>query len=384
MIIFMTIFIDLMGFGLVIPILPIYAQELGASAFAVGMIVASFSIMQFFFAPFWGNLSDRLGRKPVLLTSMVLMAGSYVLFAFSYSLVVLFLARTMAGIASANLSAAQAYISDISTPENRAKNFGLFGAAFGLGFIFGPPIGGFLKSRYGIESVGLTAAGLSLFNLVWAYLVLPESIKEKNPKAPLFANPLNDIWRSLKRPALRELLIMNVVFITAFSIMQITSSLLWSDEYALNEEQIGYMFAFIGISVALIQGTLIGFFQRKLGEKRLLIAGNVLMGLGLVSMPFVPPAHFIPWELVCLLLIAFGNSFLTPTIMSMLSRRSTAQEQGKILGVNQSVGSLSRVLGPLIGGAAYGIGPHEPYLISGLLMLVTTGLALAIVFRWKD
>jgi multidrug resistance protein len=384
LVIFLTIFIDLLGFGLVIPILPIYAQELGASAFSIGAIVASFSIMQFFFAPMWGNLSDRIGRRPVLMGSMALMSVSYLLFAYAHTLVLLFAARTLAGIASANLSAAQAYISDISTPENRAKNFGLIGAAFGLGFIFGPPVGGFLKSRFGIEYVGFAAAGLSAMNLLLAAWILPESLKERNPKARLFNNPLADVWAGMKKPALRELLVMNLVFITAFSIMQITSSLLWHDAYGLNDEQIGYMFAFIGISVAVIQGTMIGYFQRKVGEKRLLLAGNVLMGVGLVSLPFVPPALFIPLELVCLLLIAFGNSFLTPTIMSMLSRRADGREQGKVLGVNQSVASISRVAGPLIGGAAYGLGPHQPYLISGALMLATTWMAIKVVRQWKN
>ncbi|NBC06094.1 MAG: MFS transporter, partial [Bacteroidetes bacterium] len=180
-VLFITIFIDLIGFGIIIPILPIYANDLGASGAEIGLVAASFSFMQFLIAPFWGNLSDRYGRKPILLISIAITGLGYLIFSQASTLFLLFAARIVAGIGSANISTAQAYISDITPPDKRAKAFGIIGAAFGLGFIFGPPLGGFLKNNFGIDYVGYVAAGLSAANLLLAYFMLSESLE--NPKS---------------------------------------------------------------------------------------------------------------------------------------------------------------------------------------------------------
>jgi multidrug resistance protein len=379
LVLFITIFIDLVGFGIIIPILPIYADDLGAPGWMIGLIAGSFSMMQFLFAPFWGGLSDRIGRRPVILISIIMVALSYLIFANSTTLLLLFVARILAGIGSANISAAQAFISDITTPENRAKNFGIIGAAFGLGFIFGPPLGGFLKTNYGIEWVGYVSAILAGTNLILAYFLLPESLKEKNKEAKFFPNPFSELKDILPREDIRSFLLINFVFITAFSMMQITAALMWENFYGLTEAEVGYVFAFIGLTVVIIQGTLIGRFIKFFGEKNLFVAGNFLMAIGLLAMPYVPLELFIPLELIALLFISFGNAFFTPTLSSLLSKSAGKKEQGRIMGMSQSVGSLSRVIGPLIGGTLYAYDRHFPYIAAACIMLITALMAYRIV-----
>ena len=381
LVLFVTIFIDLLGFGLIIPILPIYANELGASGTIIGLVAASFSLMQFLIAPLWGNLSDRFGRKPILLASIAITGLGYVVFSQAHSLVVLFAARLIAGAGSANISTAQAYISDITPPDRRAKSFGIIGAAFGLGFIFGPPVGGYLKTHYGIGSVGFTAAALSAINLILAWWILEESLKEKKTSGPLFDNPVSGFREALNRGTITSLLIINLIFITAFSLMTVSVTLLWEEHYGLNEAQVGYTFAFLGLVAAIVQGGLVGWASRIFGDKRLLIYGCILMFFGLVSLPFVPVELFIPLELLGLVLISLGNGALTPTISSLLSRVAGPQEQGKVLGYAQSFSSLGRVIGPFLGGWLYGIGYRLPNIGSGVLMILCLALALRLVRR---
>ncbi|MDP3929509.1 MAG: MFS transporter, partial [Bacteroidota bacterium] len=252
-VLFVTIFIDLLGFGLIIPILPIFALELQASSLQIGLIAGLYSLMNFVFAPFWGTLSDKIGRRPVMLISIFITMLAYVFFAFTNSLWFLVISRIFAGIGSANISAAQAYISDITEPKDRAKNMGLIGAAFGLGFIFGPPAGGFLKSLSGSGSVALVgyfAASLCAINWVLAYAYLPESLKEKQHDKPFRFKPIGDLFLELKKPVIRELFSVNFLFITSFAMMQITLAILWIEHYLLNEKQVGFVFMFMGLTSA--------------------------------------------------------------------------------------------------------------------------------------
>ncbi len=382
-VLFVTIFIDLMGFGIVIPVLPIYANELGASGTMIGLITASFAIMQFLFAPFWGGLSDRYGRRPILLASIGLMGLSYLLLAQAESLWLLLLSRMLAGVGAANISTANAFISDVTPAKDRSKNFGLVGAAFGLGFIFGPPLGGFLKDHFGMASVGYVSAAMAGGNLLMAYFMLPESLQteERSGKKSLFPNPFGEIIRVLPRKELSRLILSNFLFLSAFSMMQITASLLWKGQFELNEAEIGYTFAFVGVTMAIVQGGLIGPFTRWFGEKRLYVVGSLLMALGLAILPLVPPDYFVPLELVGLLLISFGNAFFTPSIFSLISQRAGRQEQGKILGLMQSVGSLSRVVGPFIGGTLYGAFYYLPFLVAAGAMVGVCLFSLYIVRR---
>lgn len=373
-VLFFTIFMDLMGFGLIIPILPIYAKELGATDAMVGLLGTSFSIMQFIFASFWGGLSDRYGRRPIMLASISIMVVAYLLFANATVLWLLFATRLLKGFGAANLSVAQAYISDIVPKEQRTKAFGIIGAAFGLGFIFGPSIGGIVNEYYGVSGVGYFAAGLSGINLLLAYFFLAETLKEPADSVNLFPNPFKDIFAFRQVPEVNALFTINFVYILGFSMMQITSTLLWAEHFGLSEMHIGYTFAYIGFLAVVIQGGLIGYFNSWFGERNLLLFGTLLVAVGLFFMPFVPTDQFY-LELLCMTLLSFGNALLTPTVSSLLTTYAPKDAQGKILGTNQSVGSLARVVGPAVGGAVYGMHFTYPYVLAGSITLVVSVLA---------
>ncbi|MDQ3100103.1 MAG: MFS transporter [Bacteroidota bacterium] len=379
-ILFLTVFIDLLGFGLVIPILPIYAMELGASAFEVGLIAAVYALMNFVFSPFWGTISDRVGRRPVIAWTVFITAISFLILAHAETLALLFIARILAGIGSANIAASQAYITDSTPVEGRAKALGMIGAAFGLGFIFGPPVGGFIKENFGMAWVGYSAMALSIIDLLLILFFLPESLKVKDPTAKIQLKPITQTINALKRADIRDLFLTSFIYITAFSMMQITVALLWEEHYHLSEAQVGYMFAFIGFVSAIVQGTLIGPLTKRFGEQRLLIYGCMLMGIGLGSIPFVPEEHFIPLAFFPLVLLSLANGCLMPNITSLLSRSANDREQGQVLGMNQSFLSLARIAGPTIGGALYGWHFSSPYLGGAVLM----GGALWLVLAHKD
>jgi multidrug resistance protein len=376
-VLFITILIDLLGFGLIIPILPIFAIELKATSLQIGLIAGLYSLMNFLFAPFWGTLSDKIGRRPVMLLSIMVTMLAYVFFAFTHSLTFLIVSRIFAGIGSANISAAQAYISDITEPKDRAKNMGLIGAAFGLGFIFGPPVGGYLKSISGtgsVDLVGYVAAGLCAFNLLLAYFYLPESIKEKQPAKIFRFRPITDLLFELKKPIISELFIINFIFVCAFSMMQITASILWIERYLFNEKQVGFVFMFIGLTSAIVQGGFVGKLTKMFGEKKLLLIGSVLMVVGLGTLPFAPVDMFY-LQLISLTCIALANGCLSPSLTSLLSQIADRNEQGQVLGMNQSFGALARVAGPALGGLLYDVDYTLPYIVGGIIMIVAYYLA---------
>jgi DHA1 family tetracycline resistance protein-like MFS transporter len=374
-VLFLTIFLDLMGFGLIIPILPTYAKTLGATDAMVGLLGTSFSIMQFIFASFWGGLSDRFGRRPIMLISIAIMVVAYVLFANATVLWLLFATRLLKGFGAANLSVAQAYISDVVPQKDRTKAFGVIGAAFGLGFIFGPSIGGVINEFYGVAGVGYFAACLGTLNFILAWLFLKESLVEKSDSIELFPNPFKDLVRFKHIPEVNALFTINFVYVLGFSMMQITATLLWAEHFGLSEMHIGYTFAYVGLLAVIIQGGLIGKFNSWFGERNLLVIGTLLAAIGLFGMPFVPTEHF-SLELVCMTFLSLGNALLTPTVSSLLSSFAPEGMQGKILGTNQSVGSLARVVGPAVGGVAYGWHFSYPYLLAGSISLIVSVLAV--------
>ena len=377
---FLTIFIDLLRFGIIIPILHTNAKALGASPLFIGVIAASFSFTQFLFAPIWGSTSDRLGRRPIILVSILATALAYVFFANANTLFLLLISRILSGLGSANISAAQAYVSDITTAENRTKSMGMIGAAFGLGFIFGPPIGGFIKEHFGVEYVGYFTAALCLLNFILAYFLLPESLIEKRASKRSLKQTFTAMGHAFKKPVVSDLFWINFIFIAAFSMMQVNCTLLWSEDYGLSEKQVGYVFGFIGICSAIVQGGLIGRMNKKLGEQKLLTYGNYLMAIGLAGLPFVPKTMFIPFELFFLLIIALANGCIIPSINSLLSFNTPRNEQGQILGSLQSVGSLARGIGHIIGGFIYGMGHALPFIVGGVLMLFSAYLT-KLLFR---
>lgn len=368
-ILFVTIFIDLMGFGIFVPVVPIYARELNASEALVGDTGALFSLMMFIFTPFWGTLSDRFGRRPVILIALGISAVSYVMFAHAGTLLVLILSRMLTGVGSGNITAAQAYITDITLPENRAKSLGLIGAAFGLGFIFGPPLGSFVFDKLGIEWVGYVAAIMCTLNMIAVWFFLPESIKDKVTDRKIRIKPITSAIKALREPRFRDLFIISFIYITAFSMMQMTIAMFWYDDYALDKTQIGNMFAIVGLGSAIVQGTMIGWLQRTFGERNLLIYGAVLVALGLGMIAFIPVALFLPLSIISIALLSLGNGCLSPTLLSQLSRNAEQHEQGEVLGMNQSFGSLARIAGPALGGRLYEFSHGLPYITAGVIML---------------
>ncbi len=374
-ILFFTILIDLLGFGIVIPILPNYAKEIGASDLMIGMVAGIYSLMQFLFTPIWGNLSDRYGRRPIILVSIGISVIAYLFFSQANTLFLLLFSRGLAGIGSGNISAAQAYIADITPPENRAKSMGLIGAAFGLGFIFGPPIGGLVKSLYGIEWVGLLTAFLCFLNLILALVILPESLKVKDENSPIRFLPIKDYIEVFKKPEQAKIFSISFLYINAFFVFQITATLLWKEHYGMDDKQIGYLFAYMGLSTTMVQGLLIGKFNQWMSEYNLLIAGSAMMMAVLYSISFVPFEYFLPFEMLLLFLFAVANGAISPTGLSLVSKTAQPHQQGKIMGLYQSFGSLARVTGPLIGSTLYGVQYHLPYLVGGSLLIINIILA---------
>ncbi|KAB2814803.1 MFS transporter [Phaeocystidibacter luteus] len=379
LIIILTVFVDLIGVGLIIPILPVYAEnQLELSESLIGIIIGIFSLMQFLFAPLLGGLSDRIGRRPVIVITATITGISYLVFSQATTLLLLLVARGLGGIGGANIGVAQAYISDVVAPENRKRAFAYIGAAFGLGFVIGPFLGGVIYESLGFSWVGYIAAGISFANvlLAWRFLKEPENVK-RDVNRPLFKNPIMEIIRASRTRAIGGLMLITFVFMSAFAMMQAMAALLWENIYNLTEKEVGYMFAFIGSVAFIIQGGFIGWFQKRLSDKRLLVYGIILVGVGLSGLSLVPEEYFIPYEFFFIICMSLGMAFFTPTMSSLLSTLSSSSEQGTILSVNQGVSSLARVVGPFVGGLLYEIHYQTPFVSGGITMAF---IALATFF----
>lgn len=373
-IIFLTVFIDLIGFGIIIPLTPFYAERFGGNAQTVALLSSSFSLMQFVFMPIWGRLSDRVGRRPILLLGLLGSAVSYLVFGLAGSLTLLFVSRIFAGIAGATVSTAQAFIADTTTPENRAKGMGLVGAAFGLGFIFGPALGGLL-SRWGHQAPPFFAAALAAANFVAAWFLLPESRPAHVPATARAAHSrLEALRNALGRPTLPVLLTIYVVVVAAFSGFETTFAFFAEKRFGFGEERIGYLFAYVGVVLAIVQGGLVGRAVKRFGERRLVPFGLVTMGVGLA---LIGTSHSLTQLFVANGVLAVGMGFNSPALSSLISRRSDAEDQGGVLGVSQGLASLARVGGPAWAGYLYDHwGMTSPYFSSALLVFVACGVAV--------
>src|SRR5436190_21320158 len=350
-VIFTTVFIDLVGFGIVIPVLPFYAEStsFNATPRTIGLLFASYSIMQLIFSPILGRLSDKYGRRPVLLLSIIGTGIGFLVLGFATTIFMLFAGRILDGITGGNISTAQAYIADITTKENRAKGMGLIGAAFGLGFIFGPAIGGIL-SRWGIHVPFFFAAALCFANAALLYFTLPETVTANHPAKNLAGSrSFRQLFRSLRQPRLAFVLVIYFLFVVAFSIMTTSFSLYTMFRFGYDAQHTGYVFAYVGLIAVVIQGGLIGRLVKRFGELPLVIVGALCFAISLFAVPFVSPAA---GGLAALLVgggvFSMGNSLATPALTSLASKSVGAAEQGVVLGVTQSAASLARAVGPTL------------------------------------
>ncbi|MBZ0203318.1 MAG: MFS transporter [Ignavibacteria bacterium] len=390
-VIFLTVFIDLLGFGILIPILPTFAQnELFMSETLIGLTVGIFSLMQFIFNPLWGRLSDIYGRKPILIFGLAGNVFSYiitglVLIGILKSIALLLIARALAGFFSANIGAAMAYISDVTPPKDRSKGMGLIGAAFGLGFVFGPFIGGVLAKRFGFGFPTFLSAGLSLLALILTFLFVNESLpKEVRIGRKMGGLSLRSgilkLVTALKHPHVGFLILL--YFVIVFSISNIFSTFqLYAESkngFSFDIEEVSYLFAFSGLVGAITQGIIIRPILRMFDERKVFIAGCVIMGLGLGTIPF--SNHILVLLLLSILFMSFGNGLLLSIGLGLISKFSDKDEQGGILGLTQSLASLARFIGPSWGGLVYHyVSFAAPFLTGGIVMMGATVLSLRLL-----
>jgi len=369
LVIFLTVVLDLVGFGLVIPLLTFYAESFSASPQQVTGLMTVYSLAQFVAAPLWGQASDRWGRRPLLLLSILMTAAMLAAFASATSLWMLFLFRGLHGVMTANLAIAQACMADLTTPETRARGMGLIGAGFGIGFTLGPWLGGELAG-FGLSVPIWVAAGLSLLNFVLGVWLLPETRVPGARPAHRRLDPLA-LRRALAHPRVGPSIVLTFVFIFAFAAMESTFTLFAEHAHGLRPAQIGRLFGVVGVVGAVIQGGLIHRLVKRHGEAALLPPAFLTMAVGLTLLPLTPLGPPLYAEFA---LIASGQGVVSPALQSLISRGVSADEQGEVLGSNQSMGALARATGPLLGGWLFQHVSHgATFYVAGALLAVAAG-----------
>jgi MFS family permease len=375
-VLFLIVFVDLVGFGLVIPLLPFYVQRVGASPEVITLVLGLYSLAQFVAAPVWGRLSDKYGRKPILALTSIGLGLSYLLLGYADSLTLVVASRILGGAMAGNIGAAQAYVSDVTTAETRARGMGMIGAAFGLGFILGPTIGGVLGGRdlatANFVLPAVVAAGLSFVAGIGALAVLKESLPaSRRGVAPDKAHRMG---LGSAPPAFVTLVITGFLVITAWAQFE-TVFALWANRVLnFGPQQIGFVLAFVGVLSAAIQGGAIGPLTRRFGERRLVLAAFALLIAGYLLMW---RADDLPTLLAAAAVLAAGSGVLNPSLTSLVSQAAADDRQGAALGIYQGATSLSRVVGPAFSGAVFAhFGTGAPFLLSGALVLPAVALVL--------
>jgi DHA1 family tetracycline resistance protein-like MFS transporter len=373
--ILLVVFVDLIGFGMIIPILPLYAKSFQAAEWQIGLLLGCYSFMQFLASPVLGYISDRIGRKPVLLVSLIGSAIGYAVMASAASLTMLFIARIIAGICGASVGTAAAYIADITPPENRSRRMGLIGAAFGVGFVLGPAIGGIL-SQFWTKGPFWFGAGLAFLNAIAVLLILPEP--EKHVKRSEAAIPTGtDVVDQTGRGGIPILVVTYFVAIAGFAIVTMIYPQVLDRRFSLTPAEISLVFVFLGLVGAFIQGGAIGRMARRFGDYKLAAVGLLLMAISMIIMPF---ARNMPLFLLFTFGLAVGNSLAQPTLMAMASRLAASTAQGRVIGTVQSAGSLGRVVGPSAGGFMLGWDRPRPDLAYGNTPFVIGGVVMGVAF----
>jgi DHA1 family tetracycline resistance protein-like MFS transporter len=380
LLIFTAVFIDLIGFGILIPVLPtIASKNFNASDFEIGLLVAVFSLVQFIFNPYFGQLSDRNGRKPIIVICLLLSASSYFIFAFTNSYLVLLISRIVAGLGGSSISVAQAYIADVTTKEDRSRGMGLIGAAFALGFVFGPLIGGFL-SKYGIPVIGFAGASFSFIAFLVTMIFLPESLKEKSVIRRRSIFNFSAFIEALKRPSIG--VVITIFFVVTFSMANIfgTFSLLGYKQFHLTDLQIGVLFGIMGTVSTFSQTGIIHFLTKYFKDVTIISLGTFVLFIALFLVPF--STGYLMLAIVSGG-ITLGTGLLIPTTLSLLSKVTPDNEQGAVLGINQSLAALARVLGPLWGGFSFQFFGHAFPFITGAVFVFFTFIYVVLYLSSK-
>lgn len=386
-VIFFTVFIYLLGFGMIIPVLPILSTHYGATPFQAGLLMSIYSLMQFLFAPFWGKLSDKYGRRPILMYCLLGEALSYLVLAFSRSLEMLFVARFLTGFFGASISTASAYISDVTTPQERSKGMALIGAAFGLGFLFGPAIGGGLTvyaesiskdmgfiasfSSYGV-------ALLCFFTFIFAFFQLHETKTAEERKLAQIdkSKRFDHLFKFLKMKTTGSLMITFGLAMLAMSIMEATLVLLMKQRFDWSIKEVSFGFAYIGVIIIFTQGFLVRRLIPKLGERFVLRAGLICMTIGLSIIGFAPNLVLTG---IAMTVLSLGHGLTNPSVMGSISLLVPSEEQGVAMGTTQSLSALGRVIGPAVGGFLFGqLSPSAPFLLAGLMAALSVYIVMTI------
>jgi len=359
----LTVFIDITGYGIIIPLLPYYATEFDAGPAALGVLIASFAIMQFFFSPLLGRVSDTKGRKPILLLSLFISFIGFTFFSFANSFLMLLLSRIIAGIATER-AIAQAYIADITDFKSRTKEIGKIGAALGAGFVIGPAMGGVL-STFGYSIAGYAAMLLTLVNILFVFSFLPEPNRERE-KSLEFSGYLSGLRDSMKKPLLGPTLLVLFIVTFAFSTIPVIVPLLGFELFNFDSLQLSFVFIYIGLIQIVMQGFLINWLSKRFGEERLIALGPTLMAIGVFVMPVFQNIGIF---YLANSLLAAGFGVINTSIPAFLSKRSSSTEQGSVLGIVSSIASIANIPGPLIIGFVYDVtGSFVPFLFSALIL----------------
>jgi DHA1 family tetracycline resistance protein-like MFS transporter len=373
-IVYATVFIDLLGFGIILPSLPYYARALGASGFSLGLLFTSYSLAQFVGSAVLGRLSDRRGRRPILLASLLGSSASMALSGFAGSLLTLAAARALAGLFGGSIATAQAYIADVAPREERARYMGLLGASIGLGFVLGPALGaGILALGGGFAGSAFVASGLAALNFVLAYRLLPESRPAGQGARSERLTPAG-LVALLARPNLWQALAATFLTTFAFVALEATLAFFAKDRFDITERRFGGLLVYVGVVVIVVQGGLIGRLTKALGVRRVAVAGELLMGAALLALPLSPSAGAM---LAVLGLVAAGQAMCSPTLSTLVSRAGTSEDHGTLLGAGQSLAAAARAASPLLAGALYDAQPAAPYVLSGLLAALAGALVLS-------